>query len=382
MKNIIKKILNEVRVPTNERVELYKDENIIVVVPLTHRALQKYATNCQWCINDDLTDWEDYHKGKHAVIIQRNPKKSKKGITGMETYGEIFILSRLDEGMWDWKTATDILGYDFGGSKEKALDYYVNITNDINNFATNIVYYSPENGIYDMEDNFLWNFNIEINDIPNVTPEVIMIMDDYLQKEETNNIQESVKKILKEQSEGLSKIELSVFNYLKKKKENPYIEPIKTYKSIQTLGFDEDETSELLRLYINNYQDNVDYGTLKNIDRSNEINDTYFLIFFNNLYNPEDVNWTHPPDEYDDEDPNRMEFYLGDYEYGDNTIFRWYAKDYWDEDNKNQSLSPLVHLEDLELQESLMETFGESWMKPFAKWVTNNFGVEVKRVLV
>ena len=179
-KEHIKRILNEVRVPRNERVELYKDDKIIVVVPLTHRALKQYANKCQWCINSDEGEWTDYHKGKHAIIIQRKPKKGKKGITGMETYGEIFILSRLDDGMWDWKTATDILGYDFGGSKEKALEYYVNISNDINNFATNIVYYSPENGIYDMEDNFLWNFDIEINDIPNVTPEVIEIIDDYL----------------------------------------------------------------------------------------------------------------------------------------------------------------------------------------------------------
>jgi hypothetical protein len=63
-------------------------------------------------------------------------------------------------------------------------DYYVTISNDMNNFATNIVYYSPETGIYDQEDNFLWNFNIEINDIPNVKPKVIEIMDDYLTEEE------------------------------------------------------------------------------------------------------------------------------------------------------------------------------------------------------
>ena len=181
IRKTLRSYLNEVRVPRDERIELYKDNNIIVVVPLTHRALQKYANKCQWCINDDLSEWEDYHKGKHAVIIQRNPKKPKIGITGMATYGEIFILSRLDDGTWDWKTATGTLGYDFGGSKEKALEYYVNISNDINNFATNIVYYSPENGIYDMEDNFLWNYNIEIKDIPNVRPEVIKIMDDYLQ---------------------------------------------------------------------------------------------------------------------------------------------------------------------------------------------------------
>jgi hypothetical protein len=176
----LKEELTEARVPKDEKVRLYKDDNIIVVVPLTHRALQKYATNCQWCINDDKHEWEDYHKERHAVIIQRNPKKGKKGITGMETYGEIFLLSKLDSDEWDWKSVVDTLGYDFGGSKEKALDYYVDVSNDINNFATNIVYYSPENGIYDMEDNFLWNYGIEIKDVPNVTPKVIEIMDDYL----------------------------------------------------------------------------------------------------------------------------------------------------------------------------------------------------------
>ncbi len=179
----LRESINEVRVPREERVELYKDNNIIVVVPLTHRALQKYAHRCQWCINDDRGEWEDYHQKKHAVIIQRKPKKNKKGITGMETEGEIYLLSKLDNDEWDWKSVVETLGYDFGGSKEKALDYFVEISNDINNFNLNIVYYSPENGIYDMEDNFLWNYNFEISDIPNVTNEVIDIMDDYLIEE-------------------------------------------------------------------------------------------------------------------------------------------------------------------------------------------------------
>ena len=242
----IRRIIREVRVPRNERVELYKDENIIVVVPLTHRALQKYATNCQWCINDDLTDWEEYHKGKHAVIIQRNPKKSKKGITGMETYGEIFILSRLDEGMWDWKTATDMLGYDFGGSKEKALDYYVNISNDINNFATNIVYYSPENGIYDQEDNFLWNFNYEITDIPNVTPEVIKIMDDYLQENEEMSLQESIRRILKEERNisDIIKIAAKEYNCSTWEINNGYCEDF-ALNVLEKLGGYEDNLFEL-----------------------------------------------------------------------------------------------------------------------------------------
>lgn len=181
MKHIIKKILKEIRVPREERVQLYKDDNIIVIVPLTHRALQKYSHKCQWCINDDKSEWEDYHLGKHAIIIQRKPKPQRKGITGIETPGEIFILGRLDSGTWGFKDANDVLNGYFK-SKDEALDYYVNVSDDINNFATNIVYYSPENGIYDMEDNYMWNYNFEISDIPNVTQEVIDIMDDYLYK--------------------------------------------------------------------------------------------------------------------------------------------------------------------------------------------------------
>jgi len=183
IRRILREELNEVRVPRSERVELYKDDNIIVVVPLTHRALQKYAHQCQWCINDDKGEWEDYHKGLHAVIIQRNSKKPKVGITGHPTASEIFLLAKWDNNQSSFEDICQMLEYEFRNDRTMS-DYYVTISNDINNFATNIVYYSPETGIYDQEDNFLWNFNIEINDIPNVKPKVIEIMDDYLTEEE------------------------------------------------------------------------------------------------------------------------------------------------------------------------------------------------------
>jgi hypothetical protein len=179
IKKVLKQHLNEVRVPREERVQLYKDDNIIVIVPLTHNALKKYAHKCQWCINDDKHEWEDYHQNRHAIIIQRHPKKLKIGITGHPIASEILVISRWDEGGYSFKDVCSILGYEFT-DESKLLEYYLTLTKDINNFATNIVYYSPENGIYDMEDNFLWNFNYEISDIPNVTPEVIKIMDDYL----------------------------------------------------------------------------------------------------------------------------------------------------------------------------------------------------------
>jgi len=182
IRKILREELNEVRVPRDERVELYKDDKIIVVVPLTHRALQKYAHRCQWCINDDLGEWEDYHKGKHAVIIQRNPKKVKNGITNKPTPEEIFLIAKYDNDMSTFDDICGMLEYDFS-SETDMTDYYVNLSNDINNFGTNIVYYSPNNGIYDMEDNFLWNYHFEITDIPNVTEEAIKIMDDYLTEE-------------------------------------------------------------------------------------------------------------------------------------------------------------------------------------------------------
>ena len=199
IRKVLREELNEVRVPRSERVELYKDNNIIVVVPLTHRALQKYAHQCQWCINDDIYEWEDYHKGKHAVIIQRNPKKPKIGITGNPTASEIFLLAKWDNNQSSFEDVCQMLDYEFRNDRTIS-DYYVTISNDMNNFATNIVYYSPETGIYDQEDNFLWNFNIEINDIPNVKPKVIELMDDYLQENEEMSLQESIKRTLNEES--------------------------------------------------------------------------------------------------------------------------------------------------------------------------------------
>lgn len=187
----IRIILREVRVPRNERVELYKDKNIIVVVPLTHRALQKYAHQCQWCINDDESEWEDYHKGRHAVIIQRNPNKPKIGIK-YPIPSEIFTIEHYS----DIDSLYNIMGVKFSSNEERD-DYMDSVTSSIDNFATNIVYYSPSGSLYDQEDNYLPQYGYEISDIPNVTPEVIKIMDDYLQKPEEMNLYESKKDVIK-----------------------------------------------------------------------------------------------------------------------------------------------------------------------------------------
>ena len=182
IRRILKEELTEVRVPRDERVELYKDNNIIVIVPLSHRALQKYSHRCQWCINDDKGEWENYHKGRHVVIIQRNPKKPKIGITGYPVASELFLLEKWEQGAYDKESVEGILNYEFK-DEDKMDEYFQSIGNDVSDFMTNIVFYSPTNGLYDMEDNFLWNYDYEISDIPNVTNKVIDIMDEYLTQE-------------------------------------------------------------------------------------------------------------------------------------------------------------------------------------------------------
>lgn len=174
--------LIEVRVPREERIELYRDDNLIIVVPLTHRALRKYANRCQWCINSDIDEWENYHQGLSCVIIQRNPQKIKVGITGLPTASEIFILRQFETENSTFDDITKMLDYDFE-TEENLENYYEDLISDFTNFATNIVYYGGQSSsmCFDMEDNLIQNFGYSISDVPNLTPEIIKIMDNYLE---------------------------------------------------------------------------------------------------------------------------------------------------------------------------------------------------------
>jgi hypothetical protein len=148
---------------------------------LTHNALKKYAHGCLWCINHDKHEWEDYHQGLHAIIIQRKPKDLQVGVTGNPTASEIFVLSKWDNGNSKLSDVEQMLSYEFP-SEEKLEKYYLTITSKIKYFGINIVYYSPKNGVYDMEDNFLSDFNFEITDVPNVTPEIVNIIDNFFKE--------------------------------------------------------------------------------------------------------------------------------------------------------------------------------------------------------
>ena len=161
MKELIRKILRETiitesRVKKSDRIDIYRDKNVIVVAPLTHRSLQKYASECAWCINHDVEDWELYHQGNIAIIIQRKPKNNKIGDTGQETPEEIY----------------DFTHNGFDSLEEE--DYYDELIGDIENFDLNIVYYNPQSDItYDKGDNCLTSFGYSIHDIPHITEEII-----------------------------------------------------------------------------------------------------------------------------------------------------------------------------------------------------------------
>ncbi len=105
------------------------------------------------------------------------------------------------------------------------------------------------------------------------------------------------------------------------------------------------------------------------------------------MFDVEDINWTHPY-EYDDEtgeeyeDPNRIQFYFGDYGDGD-VVFQWYDRDYWGEGSKRfysyRENSPIVEIEDPFLTR-LNGLFGDKWYEPFKEWFREKFDVRVNKI--
>jgi hypothetical protein len=177
-------LLIETKVPKSQRVEIYRDNNIVVIIPLTHSALQKYATGCSWCINNDKSEWEDYHQGKSCIIIQRNKIEDRIGITKNTTAEEIFQINKWINGALSFDKLKDTLSYDFE-SEFATKKYFSILTKNINNFSLNKLYFSSEYGLYDMEDNHLSIFGYELTDVPNVSLNISNKIYDVLETQNT-----------------------------------------------------------------------------------------------------------------------------------------------------------------------------------------------------
>ena len=108
------------------------------------------------------------------------------------------------------------------------------------------------------------------------------------------------------------------------------------------------------------------------------------IDYINKLFPVDEINHICPYD-YDEEtdeegeDENRVEFYIGDYDEGDNTIFRWYDCDYFFEDSEPRKRCPLIVVED-QYKRELDGFFNDLWHEPFKKWIMENFDLPVKTV--
>lgn len=188
--NLIRKIIRqeinklfESRVERSDRVELYRDENIVVVIPLSHAALKKYATNCSWCINSDREEWKEYFEGVSVLIIQRHKKLPSI------PENEIFFLTKLENGR---SSFDDLKDFDlYYNSKEEALERFKYLTSNINNFDLSVALFIPDDHytIWDSNDNEITQFGYSLSDIPNVNQNIIDIIKTNYQKYKEKNLQ-------------------------------------------------------------------------------------------------------------------------------------------------------------------------------------------------
>lgn len=106
--------------------------------------------------------------------------------------------------------------------------------------------------------------------------------------------------------------------------------------------------------------------------------------YLDDLFPLNNLNWTHPPEESDeqggwgDEDETRVEFYLGDYN-DDETCFRWSSCDYFNPNSPAQNICPEVVVES-PFDEQLNNYFGDLWHEPFKKWFTEKLNLPVKSI--
>jgi hypothetical protein len=136
---------------------------------------------------------------------------------------------------------------------------------------------------------------------------------------------------------------------------------------------------------------------MKFIISENRIDDLV-VKHLDSMFDVNNIGWTYGSDDMGNEVDYAAEFYEGDYEYdwGENTLFRWYDKDYWFSDEstlpetgheydrrileKNIEDSPIVEFEDTYSSKQLDSIFGDRWEEPFKRWFEDKFHFPVKTI--
>ena len=112
--------------------------------------------------------------------------------------------------------------------------------------------------------------------------------------------------------------------------------------------------------------------------------------YLNDTYNTNNIGWSYGIDDWGNEVDYAIEFYEGDYEEGDNTVFRWYGEDYWTGEeselwtdeyiNEMKNKSPQLEIYDNTVYRTLNGYFGDKWKQPFIDWFWDKFNVPVKTI--
>ena len=114
------------------------------------------------------------------------------------------------------------------------------------------------------------------------------------------------------------------------------------------------------------------------------------IDYLNDTYNTNNIGWSYGIDDWGNEVDYAIEFYEGDYEEGDNTVFRWYGEDYWTSEEgelwtdeyikEMKDKSPQLEIYDNTLYRTLNGYFGDKWKQPFIDWFWDKFNVPVKTI--
>lgn len=100
---ILKNVINEGSVKTNERLKLYEDERLLVVVPLSHKAACKYGSNTPWCVSTPSNDehYNEYRKyGAFIFFIIKSPYQEAKIKEYKFAYYHPYVDDAAEEGGW------------------------------------------------------------------------------------------------------------------------------------------------------------------------------------------------------------------------------------------------------------------------------------------
>lgn len=163
------KFIMEGKVSKNEKIDIYRDNNYIVVEPLTHKASCKYGAFSKWCISVPNTSYIfDEGSPNHIIfIIQKN--FTPTNIENIQKF--LFLKEKYDDGEdltedeMDIKAELeyDMTGYDFSKiciiqNKDKSVDIWDFNNNLINENHYRTIYDLPiDNKVLDIIDNYLEN---------------------------------------------------------------------------------------------------------------------------------------------------------------------------------------------------------------------------------